>query len=97
MAEEKKPKPKRTGFKKGDPKPPNAGRRKGTPNKATTELKKAIMNAFNKVGGEDYLVLVAQEDPKTFCTLLGKVLPAEFKATVDANVSINVAQDEMDL
>lgn len=97
MTEEKKSKAKRTGFKKGDPKPPSAGRRKGTPNKTTTELKKAIMNAFHKVGGEDYLVLVAQTDPKTFCTLLGKVLPAEFKATVDANVNISVAQDEMDL
>lgn len=60
-------------------KPPNAGkgRVKGVPNKATAALKDAILNAFNKVGGESYLAKVAQEDPKTFCTLLGKVLPLQ--------------------
>lgn len=53
------------------------GRTKGTPNKMTVAVKSAIMNAFEKVGGEDYLVTVAKDDPRTFCTLLGKVLPME--------------------
>lgn len=35
------------------------------------------MGAFNKAGGETYLLKVAQEDPKTFCALLGKVLPMQ--------------------
>lgn len=69
-----------TQFKPGKVK--TRGRKKGTPNKTTTALKTAIMNAFEKVGGEDYLVTVAKDDPKTFCTLLGRVLPAEMKAEV---------------
>ncbi len=58
------------------------GRKKGTPNKNTTALKTAIMNAFEKVGGQDYLVRVAEEDPRTFLALLGKVLPSEVKADI---------------
>lgn len=54
-----------------------AGRPKGIPNKSTILIKQAILRAFEKVGGEDYLVRVAEEDPKTFCALLGRVLPLE--------------------
>lgn len=54
---------------------PGAGRKKGVPNKTTTQLKEAILNAFDKAGGQKYLVRIAEEDPRTFCTLLGKVLP----------------------
>lgn len=43
------------------------------------------MNAFREVGGKSYLSKVAEEDPKTFCTLLGRVLPQELKAEIDAN------------
>lgn len=51
------------------------GRVKGTPNKTTTALKEAILNAFDRAGGEDYLAMIAETDPKTFIGLLGKVLP----------------------
>ena len=56
------------------------GRKKGTPNKTTAKVKDAIMEAFDKAGGVDYLVGIAREDPKTFCSLLGRVLPSEVKA-----------------
>lgn len=49
----------------------------GTPNKLTAAVKDAILGAFDAVGGQDYLVRVAMEDPKTFCTLLGKILPTQ--------------------
>lgn len=64
-------------------KPPNAGkgRKKGVPNKVTAELKTAILNAFEKVGGETYLATVARVDPRTFCALLGKVLPMQVTGT----------------
>ncbi len=61
------------------------GRKKGVPNKSTSALKDAIMNAFNKVGGQMYLERVAEDDPKTFCTLLGRILPQELKADIEAN------------
>lgn len=53
------------------------GRKPGVPNKMTADLKAAILNAFTTVGGESYLTRVAEDDPKTFCTLLGKVLPMQ--------------------
>lgn len=62
------------------------GRKKGTPNVATTRVKSAIMEAFEELGGKEYLLTVAREDPKTYCTLLAKVLPAEIKtelSTID--------------
>lgn len=77
-------------FKKGSKKPPNSGRKKGQANSMTLAVKTAILNAFEKVGGEDYLVVVAQEDPKTFCTLLGKVLPAELKAEFEHTGEVNI-------
>jgi hypothetical protein len=53
------------------------GRKKGVPNKTTALLKDAILNAFARAGGEDYLLGVAKADYKTFCTLLGRVLPQQ--------------------
>lgn len=53
------------------------GRVKGVPNKNTTALKEAILAALDHVGGQSYLERVAEEDPKTFCTLLGKILPMQ--------------------
>jgi hypothetical protein len=53
------------------------GRVAGVPNKTTRALKDAVMNAFETVGGEAYLVTVAKTDPKTFCALLGRVLPMQ--------------------
>jgi hypothetical protein len=56
------------------PAAPGAGRKKGSPNKLTADVKAAIMAAFDEVGGADYLKTVATTDPRTFCTLLGKIL-----------------------
>lgn len=65
-----------------------AGRKKGSPNKTTVQLKDAILNAFAEVGGEKYLVRLAKEDPRTFCMLLGKVLPATLAGDPDEPVRI---------
>jgi len=74
-----------TVFKKGCSKPKASGRRKGVQNKSTGKIKDAILHAFDKVGGEAYLVTVAISDPKTFCMLLARILPAELniKAEVE--------------
>lgn len=68
-------------------KPPAAGmgRRAGSQNKTTKALKEAILLAAEDSGedgkGKDglvgYLRLVAREDVKAFCGLLGKVLPLQ--------------------
>lgn len=51
-------------------------------------LKDAILNAFAEVGGEKYLVGLAKEDPRTFCTLLGEVLSTTLAGDPDEPVRI---------
>ena len=53
------------------------GSRKGIPNRQTVAIKEAIERAFDKLGGTDYLVHVGRNDPRTFCALLGKLLPTK--------------------
>lgn len=66
------------------------GRSKGTPNKVTKDLKEAILGAFNEVGGQSYLETVARDDVKTFCTLLGKVLPTTLAGDPKAPVGLTI-------
>lgn len=65
------------------------GRKKGTPNKLNASVKEAITRAFDKVGGDAYLVKVAEEDPRTFCTLLGKVLPMQITGEDDGPITVS--------
>lgn len=60
------------------------GRPKGSANKTTTAIKEAVVEAFEKAGGVDYLVKLASADPKTFCGLVGRVIPLQ----VDGNMTI---------
>jgi hypothetical protein len=53
------------------------GRAKGTQNKLTVSIREAIEHAFDELGGAGYLVHVGRSDPRTFCALLGKLLPTK--------------------
>lgn len=55
------------------------GRPKGIPNKLTKSIKEAIEVAFNGVGGAEYLMRQADENPQAFMTLLGKIIPAQIQ------------------
>lgn len=59
-----------------------AGRKKGSQGKLTVELKEAIKNAFEELGGVSYLVTVGKENPTTFCNLLGRTLPKDVVADI---------------
>src|SRR5262245_60477828 len=59
-------------FQKGHRK--LGGRRRGG-SQAQLNLKAAILGALEAVNGVEYLIAVAKNDPRTFCTLLGRVLP----------------------
>jgi hypothetical protein len=59
-----------------------AGRPKGVPNKLTRTVKEAIEAAFQGVGGAEFLMKQAQENPVAFMTLLGKIIPAQVQAEV---------------
>src|SRR3954453_15960074 len=61
------------------------GRRAGTPNKFTGDLRQMILNALGQVGGEEYLARCAAENPGSFLTLLGKVLPTQLSGDPDGN------------
>ncbi len=54
---------------------PGAGRKPGSPNKLSANVKDAISAAFAEVGGKEYLIGIAKSDPRTFCTLVGKLVP----------------------
>jgi hypothetical protein len=66
-----------------------AGRKKGVPNKLKADVKAAVMEAFIDVGGAAYLRKLARSDPRTFCTLLGKVLLEEVEGEPDEPVLPN--------
>jgi len=53
----------------------NAGRKTGSENKLTVNLKTAVEEAFDQLGGIKWLVRLGKRDPATFCSLLGKLLP----------------------
>lgn len=59
------------------------GRKKGVPNKFTRTIKAAIEDAFEKVGGADYLAKMAIAEPTAFMTLLGKVIPQQIEHSLN--------------
>ena len=74
------------GAKKGERR---GGRKKGTPNKISVEVKKALEKAFYQLGGSDYLFEVGQNDARTFCTLLGKVMPTTIEGNPENPLAVN--------
>jgi len=66
-------------FKKGQPRPANAGRKKGTANRATAEVKAALVETFDRLGGVDFLATWAKDNPGEFLKLWVKLLPTEVR------------------
>jgi hypothetical protein len=64
------------------------GRKKGVQNKNTQELKAMIKSALDNVGGVEYFVMQAKENPVAFMTLIGKILPKEVIAEVNSEIQI---------
>ena len=64
------------------------GRRKGSQNKNTQEIKSMILAALDNVGGVDYFVTQAKENPVAFMTLIGRILPKEIVGEVNGSVQI---------
>lgn len=65
------------------------GRPKGIPNKNTGLIREMIAKALDEAGGVDYLVDCAR-DPRSkaaFLALIGKVMPVQVEADVNANVN----------
>lgn len=70
------------------------GRPKGSPNKATRAIREAVVEAFDKAGGVDYLVKLAKDDPRTFCGLIGRVIPLQVEGEMDQNIVFKTVYEE---
>lgn len=68
---------------KGSKKTPGSGRKPGTPNKATATVKSAVLEAFERLGGADYLEQLGREDPKTFVPMMLKCIPNEVQGKIE--------------
>ena len=53
------------------------GRKKGVPNKITRDIREAVLQSFETVGGAAYLAEQARANPTAYLTLVGKVLPLQ--------------------
>lgn len=70
-----------------------SGRPKGVRNKLTN-LRDAVIEAFGRVGGADYLVRLAegtQSDRAAFVSLMNKVLPTQVQANVDGGIKLELS------
>lgn len=72
-----------------------AGRPKGSSNSKSIALKTMVLNALDRVGGEEYLQKQAMENPTAFMTLIGKLIPIDVDVTKkQINVVIGVYPEE---
>jgi hypothetical protein len=51
------------------------------------------LEAFNALGGVEYLCAVTREDPKAFCALLGKLIPAKVAGDEDNPLVLHATID----
>lgn len=73
--------------------PTPAGRPKGVRNKLTN-LRDAVLEAFDTVGGADYLVSLAkgtQSDRAAFTSLVAKVLPTQINQNVEGGIKLELS------
>lgn len=73
--------------------PTPAGRPKGVRNKLTN-LRDSVLEAFDQVGGTEYLARLAngtQSDRAAFVGLVSKVLPTQINANVDGGIQVQLS------
>lgn len=73
--------------------PPGTGRPKGVKNKLTN-LRDAVLEAFDQVGGVQYLARLAegtQSDRAAFVSLVSKVLPTQINANVEGGIQVQLS------
>ena len=74
----------------------SGGRAKGTLNKDTKMVKDAIESVYQGVGGNDYLLKFAQDNPEVFLTRIWvKLLPMQVNVKVNNDFAsiLNAARD----
>ena len=66
---------------------PGPGRPAGVPNRITQTVKQAVEQAFQQVGGADYLANLAVTEPRAFVALISKLIPNN--VTVEGGLDIH--------
>ena len=69
------------------PKPENMtnkgrGRPKGSPNKSTAAIKEMLLASLDAVGGTQYFIRQADENPTAYMSLMSKIIPSEVKKEI---------------
>lgn len=89
----------RSAWKKGKAK--TGGRKKGTPNKFDGTMKQAVMEAFQKLGGPDFLVRIgkskAPANKRAMIGLFSKMIPMEVSADVTGAIVVQVGPESKDI
>ena len=75
----------------------HGGRQAGTPNKVTRELKEMVLQALDNAGGVDYLTKRANDNPRAFLALLGRVLPMQVTGGDGAPLQVIISQSDAKL
>ncbi len=57
--------------------------RKGSPNKITAQIKDMVRQAIDNLGGVEYFMWAAKEEPRAFLGLVAKMMPAHLKAEIE--------------
>jgi hypothetical protein len=100
-----KGKPRGKPFEKGKPRPAGAGRRVGSTNRVPTMLKDAILTAATLEGSDTkgygglvgFLRQASRTEPAAFLTLMGKVLPLQINAKVQAEMTVTGKYGKTDI
>ena len=66
------------------------GRQKGTPNKTTVQVKQALLEAFDELGGVPSLVTWGMDNPTAFYQLWSKLAPIEAKIEAEHSGDIGL-------
>jgi len=68
-----------------------SGRKPGSLNKYSSTVKLAVLEAFDLLGGTQFLYDQAKLNPNAFLTLLGKILPMQAEITGKDGEALTVA------
>lgn len=69
-----------------------AARRRGSRDKSLLTIRDMIVGALDRAGGEDYLLRLAEDEPKTFLSLVSKVLPLQEGGEGGGPLTINIVR-----